>query len=144
REWVVHAACREPSRAEHLQRMAAGAGDHIVVHRLDVTDAGQIDALARDLGREPIDLLVNNACVYVPGESGLGHVDAARWLEVLRVNTIAPFMVTSALLPNIAASRRKIVAAVSSMMGSIEDNTSGGSYAYRSSKAALNMVIRSL
>src|SRR5262249_55999455 len=101
-------------------------------------------ARGRGWGRGSIDRRVNKGGGEVPGESGLGHVDAARWLEVLRVNTIAPFMVTSALLPNIAASRRKIVAAVSSMMGSIEDNTSGGSYAYRSSKAALNMVIRSL
>jgi NAD(P)-dependent dehydrogenase (short-subunit alcohol dehydrogenase family) len=71
-------------------------------------------------------------------------MDYAAWEDVFRINTIGPMHLTDALVPRIAAGKRKIVAAVTSLMGSIEDNASGGYYAYRSSKAGLNAVFKSL
>ena len=73
-----------------------------------------------------------------------GKVDKAAWLSTLEVNTVAPLKLTEALLPNILQSNLKKIAVITSMMGSITDNTSGGSYIYRSSKAALNAAFRSL
>jgi NAD(P)-dependent dehydrogenase (short-subunit alcohol dehydrogenase family) len=135
----VIAACRDPSAATALK---AVTGDVRVVG-LDVADGGSIRALADGLANEPIDILLNNAGVYGKAQS-LGKMDYAAWEDVFRVNTIGPMHLTDALVPRIAAGKRKIVAAVTSLMGSISDNSSGGYYAYRSSKAALNAVFKSL
>jgi NAD(P)-dependent dehydrogenase (short-subunit alcohol dehydrogenase family) len=64
--------------------------------------------------------------------------------ECFATNTVGPLRVTAALLANLRAGERRLVANITSRMGSIADNTSGGSYAYRSSKAALNMANRSM
>jgi NAD(P)-dependent dehydrogenase (short-subunit alcohol dehydrogenase family) len=138
--WRVLAACRDPDGAKDLKKVK-GTVD---IHRLDVTDADQVAALARALKGEPIDLLINNAGVYGPRDDRLGHMDYAAWEATLRVNTIAPFRVTEAFLPNVVASERKLIVSITSGLGSIERNTDGGIYAYRSSKAALNAVVRSL
>jgi len=138
--WRVHAACRDPDGARDLKKIA---GD-VELHRLDVTDARQIAALAKALKGEPIDLLINNAGVYGARGDGPGHMDYAAWEATLRVNTLAPLRVSEALLPNVAASGKKLIVAITSRMASIDLNTEGGSYAYRSSKAALNAAMRSL
>ncbi|MGE5537186.1 MAG: SDR family oxidoreductase [Gemmatimonas sp.] len=135
----VIAACRDPGSASALK---AVKGDVRVV-ALDVADGGSIRALADALANEPIDILINNAGVYGKAQS-LGKMDYAAWLDVFRINSIGPMHLTDALLPRIAAGKRKVVAAVTSLMGSIADNSSGGYYAYRSSKAALNAVFKSL
>jgi NAD(P)-dependent dehydrogenase (short-subunit alcohol dehydrogenase family) len=66
------------------------------------------------------------------------------WLKVLDVNTLGPMRVSEAFVDHVARSERKLIVTLTSGMGSIGDNTSGGAFAYRSSKAALNMVMRSL
>jgi len=141
--WKVHACCRNPGRAGDLERLETGHGGRIAVHPLDVTDGGQVRALASALKGEPIDILVNNAGVY--GErAGFGQVDDKVWLYSLKVNTMAPLHVSEALVDNVAAGDRKVIAVMSSKMGSIDDNTSGGHYVYRSSKAAVNIVMKSM
>ncbi|MFM2128723.1 MAG: hypothetical protein RL477_269 [Pseudomonadota bacterium] len=137
--WRVHACCRAPADAGAL---AAIAGD-VTVHALDVTDHGAIAALARNVAGEAIDLLLNNAGIYGRRQS-LGRIDFAGWEEVLRTNTLAPVAVTEALLPALEKAKGAKVALITSRMGSIADNTSGGTYAYRASKAALNAAGRSL
>jgi NAD(P)-dependent dehydrogenase (short-subunit alcohol dehydrogenase family) len=137
--WRVHAGCRSPERAMDLEEIK---GD-VAVHRLDVTDEASIAALARALGGAAIDVLVNNAGVYGRRQS-LGHIDYGGWEGVLRTNVLAPVAVTEALLPALQRAERPRVALITSRMGSIADNTSGGTYAYRSSKAALNAAGRSL
>jgi NAD(P)-dependent dehydrogenase (short-subunit alcohol dehydrogenase family) len=131
--WRVLAACREPKKADTLK---AVKGD-IAVLALDVTDAEQLAALSKTLKDETIDVLINNAGVA-------GDESTEGWLRTLHINSIAPIRVTQALLPMLARSERKLVASITSGMGSIADNTSGGSYAYRSSKAALNAAMKSL
>ncbi len=114
------------------------------MHRLDVTDAGQISALVDTLAGRPVDILLNNAGVMGSRQQLEGPLDEKTWLDVFRINTIAPMRLAQALLENVAASEKKIIASMTSRMGSIDDNTSGGHYYYRTSKAALNMATRSL
>ncbi len=109
----------------------------------DVRDDASVRALADALGDAPVDVLVNNAGV-VGDRAPLATMDMARALETYDVNALGPLRVTRALLPNLRRGAAKRVASVSSGMGSIGDNRSGGSYAYRMSKAALNMASRNL
>lgn len=137
--WRVHAACRKPRAAAGLGRIK---GD-IAVHKLDVTDGAMVAALAERIA-EPIDILVNNAGIYGPARQDYGDIDYAGWAETFAVNAMAPLRVAQAFAGHVARSDRRLIANLTSQMGSIADNTSGGDYAYRSSKAALNMVMRSL
>jgi NAD(P)-dependent dehydrogenase (short-subunit alcohol dehydrogenase family) len=140
--WRVHACCRRPEMARELSRLAAGTEGRVSIHSLDVTNPAQVAALPAILEGEPLDLLVNNAGVYGP-EDAFGSTDRASWLAAFHVNAIAPMQIMEALAAPVARSRRKLMACVSSKMGSMADNRSGGSYAYRSSKAALNAVVAS-
>lgn len=142
--WRVLACCRDPNSAQALRALEPGSGGRIRVLRLDVTNAKSIQAAAEAVGSEPIDVLVNNAGVGGPRSETLGRLDYDAWLRVLDVNTLGPMRVTEAFLDNVARGREKKIVTITSGMGSIADNTSGGAYAYRSSKAAVNMAMRSL
>lgn len=113
-------------------------------HRaLDVTEASQFDALKRELGDAPIDILVSNAGIgRDPGV--LGRLDFDFVQRVLAVNTIGPLKLVDTFVDNVAASTERKLVLVSSRMGSIVANLSGGHYAYRASKAGLNAIGRSL
>ncbi|MBU3735988.1 MAG: SDR family oxidoreductase [Methylobacterium sp.] len=142
--WQVHATCRHPDQAHALQALA-GKYPAIRMHPLDVADFDRIDSLARELQNESIDLLLNNAGIYPSGSRGrLGATDEAEWAQAFRVNSMAPLRMCEAFLTHVARSPLKKIALITSKMGSIDDNTSGGAYIYRTSKAALNMVARSL
>ncbi|MBW8055212.1 MAG: SDR family oxidoreductase [Nitrospira sp.] len=140
--WRVLACCRDPGRATQLSALATKS-DGVSVYPLDVTDAKQIRTLAETVEDTPVDLLINNAGIYGQRDADFGNTDTSRWLETLRVNVIAPMKVMEALVAAVVVSRRRTIACISSRMGSIGDNTSGGSYVYRSSKAALNAVAKS-
>ena len=142
--WQVIAACRAPKGAKELQQIAAASGGRIRILEMDVTDAASVRAAAAGLKGEVIDLLLNNAGVGGPPGQQLGKLDYAGWARVLDTNTLGPMRVVEAFLENVANSHLKQVVTITSGMGSIEDNTSGGRYAYRSSKAAVNMVMKSL
>jgi NAD(P)-dependent dehydrogenase (short-subunit alcohol dehydrogenase family) len=109
---------------------------------LDVADPASIDALGRVLEGVAIDVLINNAAVR--GDTGgLATLDAEAFLKVMRVNTLAPLLVTRALVTNLRAGERRVVANISSRAGSLAEGTlddDDGDYAYRCSKAALNMA----
>jgi len=141
--WLVTACCREPENAKELQSLLE-ANEGLSVFQLDVTDYEGVDELAENLVGEPIDLLINNAGYYGPKGSGFGGTDVDEWRQVMEINTIAPLKIAEAFCANLALSEHGIYAAISSKMGSMGDNTSGGSYIYRSSKAALNSVVKSL
>jgi NAD(P)-dependent dehydrogenase (short-subunit alcohol dehydrogenase family) len=142
--WRVFACCRNPANAADLHAIADSSGKRVTLHALDVQHRAQIETLARDLKAEPLDILLNNAGLYGPNKMFLGQVDYDAWEEVLAVNTLAPLKLAECFLENVAASKRKIIASISSTMGSITLNTEGRHYLYRSSKAALNMVVKSL
>jgi NAD(P)-dependent dehydrogenase (short-subunit alcohol dehydrogenase family) len=137
--WRIHACCRHPDKAKALKAVAG----EVVAHRLDVTDGLQVAGLARGLVEEPIDLLINNAGRY-GSRVGFGKTPYDEWLEVLKVNTVAPLRMAERFVEHLARSEGKLLVNISSRVGSIADNGSGGSYVYRSSKAALNMVTKSL
>jgi NAD(P)-dependent dehydrogenase (short-subunit alcohol dehydrogenase family) len=142
--WQVFAACRAPNAARELQQLAAENSGRIRVLEMDVTDMASVRVAAAELKGETIDLLLNNAGVGSPPDQKIGRLDYAAWAKVLDTNTLGPMRVSEAFLENVAKSQLKRIVTITSGMGSIEDNTSGGSYAYRSSKAAVNMVIKSL
>lgn len=139
--WNVIACCRDPQSATALQNVASKYRN-VQIIALDVADFTQIDAVALQLKGQKIDVLLNNAGVYP--ESSLGDVDFDDWTTAFKINTMAPFKMAEAFLPHVAASQLKKIATLSSKMGSLDDNTSGGSYIYRTSKAAVNMVMKSL
>jgi len=135
--WRVHAACRDAALATALDSIE---GD-VTVHALDVADDSQIEALARNLKDKPIDLLINNAGIL--DDDRFGQTDTATWLRAFRVNCIAPLHLLERLAPNLERGKLKRAVALTSRMGSITDNGSGGDYIYRSSKAALNAAMKS-
>ncbi len=143
--WRVYATCRRPDLAAELEQLAA-AHPHVSVHGLDVTEAGTIKAAAGLVGRDGLDLLVNNAGVYFErwGKDVLGKVDYRDWEQTFRVNTLGAMRVTEALVEPLARGNRPLVVAITSHMGSIADITSPRDYAYRSSKAALNAAMKGL
>lgn len=144
-DWRVLATCRQPEQAGELHALAR-AQRNVEIHRLDVTHPDEIATLAEQLRAQPIDLLVNNAGVYFEkfASDRLGEIYYPEWEETLRVNTLGAVRVTEAFAGHVAASQRRLVAAITSHMGSIADIESPGSYAYRTSKAALNAVMRGL
>ena len=141
--WQVLACCRNPADAGELQALGE-RGLAIEVHALDVTNYEQMAALADQLSNRPIDILLSNAGIYGSKGTGFGEIGAQEWRQVLEVNTIAPLMLVQAFVEQVAASQQKLVAVISSKVGSIADNTSGGSYIYRSSKTAVNQVVKCL
>jgi NAD(P)-dependent dehydrogenase (short-subunit alcohol dehydrogenase family) len=138
--WRVFATCRELERAGALR----GREGDISIHALDVGDFDRIDALAKELKDEAIDVLINNAGVYGAGPQTLESLDYDEWASVMRIDCMAPIRVSRAFLEHVGRSEKKVIVAITSKMGSIDDNTSGGAYIYRSSKAALNAAMKSL
>ncbi|AWB65244.1 short-chain dehydrogenase [Saccharobesus litoralis] len=139
----VIATCRQPDAASELNKLAH-TNKHLNVVPLDISNPKSIQQLQKELANQPIDLLINNAGMYGPKGLPRESVSTQDWLNVFQVNSIAPFMVTNALLDNLKQVKNAKIAYLTSKMGSMTDNNSGGSYIYRSSKAALNAVIKSL
>ena len=134
--WRVIACCRSPDKAPELKKL----GRHVEAHALEVTSQDSIRHLAKALNGTPIDVLINNAGLH-GDRRAFGETDVALWKQIFEVNTIAPYQVLAALVENVAASTQKKVVNISSRVGSMGDGPSGGTYAYRSSKTALNMVM---
>ena len=134
----VFATCLDPDSAKAARAIK---GD-VRVLKLDVSDLAAIDALAGDI-TEPIDMLVSNAGLG-KHHPGFGDTDYDQWQRILAVNLMGPMRLAEAFVEHVARSSMKVMAFVSSRMGSIALNLTGGSYAYRSSKAGLNAVVKSL
>jgi NAD(P)-dependent dehydrogenase (short-subunit alcohol dehydrogenase family) len=141
--WQVYAACRDPASASEIRRLAEDSYGKLRILAMNVTDQASIRAAATELDGQAIDLLLNNAGIIGPRGQTIGNIDYEAWAEVLAVNTMGPMRVSEAFVGHVASSDRKLIVTLTSGMGSIADNTSGGSIIYRSSKAAVNMVVRS-
>ena len=147
--WRIYACCRAPGSAAALADLAALSAGATTVHTLDVGSTAQIDALAAELRGTPIDMLVNNAgllghTIDQQGPGAFGTVDYETWAEVHAINTMAPLRVAEAFVDHVAASEMKLMFFMSTYMGSITDLADGNFYPYRSSKAALNMLVKAL
>jgi NAD(P)-dependent dehydrogenase (short-subunit alcohol dehydrogenase family) len=153
--WTVIATHRRSGVPESL---AGVIKDHknVRVEKLDVTSADDLKALTAKLNGEPIDLLINNAGIYndrskchdddCPGDwstQGFGDLHYDLLDTIMAVNVKGPLMVSEALLPNVKASKRKTIIAISSTNGSLTDQLAGsGAIFYRASKAALNRAMQ--
>ena len=133
----VVATCRNPDAAREL-------GDlDVQVEPLDVTDAASIARVAELYADRRLDLLINNAGIGV-GHRPLGELDYEEMSVFYRTIALGPLQLTESLLTALRRSESRTVVSLTSRVGSIQDNTSGGSYAYRASKAALNAITKSL
>jgi NAD(P)-dependent dehydrogenase (short-subunit alcohol dehydrogenase family) len=130
--WEVVATTRQPSA--ELEALGVRA------EQLDMQDLGSVAQFRTRI--DSLDLLIANAGTYGP-KNASGAEDAQGWLDTFAVNTVAPYLLAHSLLPLVRERRGKLIA-ISSRMGSIEDNSSGGYLAYRTSKTALNSAWRNL
>ena len=140
--WKIIACCRNPAEASELKALHQ-YHDSIQIEALDVAHFDQIDSVAKKLADTDIDVLINNAGVY-GDHHGFGQLDYQAWLTTLAINAQAPIKMAEAFLPQIKRGNKKLIVSISSLMGSIADNDSGGSILYRTSKAALNAAMKSL
>jgi NAD(P)-dependent dehydrogenase (short-subunit alcohol dehydrogenase family) len=134
--WSVVATCRNEAAARELR----GLEGEVAVELLDMRDHQALASFG-DRVSGPLDLLIANAGITRP--DGYSPADADGWLEVLDVNCVAPTFLAHHLAPQVVAARGKMIA-ITSEMGSIAENRSGGWTAYRASKAALNAAWRSM
>ena len=140
--WQVIAGCRQVDKAEALMQLA-GLYPALLVVPLDIQKHQQVEALASQLEQTPIDLLISNAGVYGDRHT-FGDLDYNAWRDTLETNVLSAMKLAEVFASHLAASESGLFVAISSLMGSMADNGSGGSYLYRSSKAALNAVMKSL
>ncbi len=138
--WQVVACCRRPDAAPEMSGLAGA----VRVEALEVADHGAVERLAAALDGTPIDLLINNAGIKGPEAQDFAAMDYDGWAEVFRVNAMAPLKLAQAFGPHLAASQRRLLVSISSRMGSVGLNEGANNIAYRSSKAALNMVNKCL
>ena len=140
--WEVIAACRNPGAAEGLRRLAESVKDSLTVVAMDVADSASVRRAAARLQVPAIDILINSAGVFGGEGQRLGSLDYHDWMQVLEVNLLGPARVCEAFLDRIGRSEHRLIVTITSGMGSLSDNTSGGSVLYRTSKAAVNMLMR--
>lgn len=146
RGWRVIGTARKPAEATELNALATGSDGRVLVEALDVMDFASIDALAKKYEGQPVDILFNNAGVTGGGE----NQQFARNMQwelfdvVHRTNVVGPLKMAEAFLPNLLVGQQKKISNVSSSQGSIGSTKNGMLYIYRSSKAALNMVMVNL
>lgn len=137
--WRVIATCRAPAKATALRKLGAA----VAVHAMDVDDHASVEALAKELRRVPIDLLINNAGIYGGTGQRFGRLDEGAWAKVFRTNVLGPAKVSECFADHVANSDQKRIVCISSYMGSIEQ-AGGGAYYYGTSKAALNYVCHAM
>ncbi len=150
--WQVIAGVRRPDagRTAALAAIAEGGRGDVAIEPLDVTDAAGVAALGVRYRDHAIDVLINNAGLLTPDRGpsgtlqGLDAIDFDHWTHEFRVNAQGPLRVVLACLESVARSRRRTIVNMSSGMGSIRRTSEGGAYYYRTSKAALNMLTRTL
>ena len=141
--WNVIATCRTPAKAERLKVLASKHAN-IVIEELDIVDDDEIEALAEKYDGTPIDVLLNNAAIntFRFGPNRFGKIDYEWFEEILVVNIIGQLKVSEAFQDNVAASDQKKIISMTSTGGSIANVRAPVAVAYRSSKAGLNMAMR--
>ena len=139
----VIATCRNRNSAKDLLELE-NTTNNLSLVELDVSNPNSINNFTSKIAGLPIDTFISNAGVSGPKNIEFGNFDAKEWLDVFNINTIAPLIITQKILKNLRLGKDKKLVFISSKVGSIEDNTSGGMYIYRTSKTALNQVIKSL
>lgn len=134
----VIATARKPSKATELNKLG------VQIEQLDISSSESVTALANKLAKQPIDILLNNAGIGGHSTAKFEDLEIDRLAKVMDVNSLGAVRVIQGLLPNLRRADTKVVASISSKMGSIEENGSGGALGYRASKSALNSFNKSL
>lgn len=142
RGWTITAGVRNPDAATDLKALDPGDG-RLRIEAYDATDLNAAKALKAKV-EGPLDILFANAGIMGPSDQQFGSAASEGFMDTLRTNAFAPLALAEAFADQVAESQLKVIALQSSRMGSIADNDSGGRYAYRASKAALNAVGKSL
>jgi NAD(P)-dependent dehydrogenase (short-subunit alcohol dehydrogenase family) len=140
----VIATCRDIATSTDLTALTLKHSGQLSLVEMDVSDEASMREAVALLNDEAIDVFINNAGMYGPRDANFGNVDGPAMAEVLYTNAVAPVLLTQLLIDNVRKGSGKKLVYVSSKMGSIADNGRGGSYIYRSSKTALNSVVKSL
>lgn len=140
RGWSVIGTARDRSRAEGLEQLAAGSGGRVEIESIDIDNEQDLEAMAGRLKGRKLDLLFVNAGIS-GSQNPIERSTDEDLLRVLRTNAIAPIRIAQRLLPQVVDGGS--IAFMTSLMGSITDNGSGGFDLYRISKASLNMLTRS-
>lgn len=145
KNYQVYCCCRDMKTCDQLLTIARRY-PYVKVYQVDVTNEDQLSGLADELKNKPIDILLNNAGIYGPAGENIGAepIDKEGMINTFLTNALAPLKISEAFIPNLCMGKDRKVVSVSSKMGSISCNTSGGSPAYRSSKAALNAIMRTM
>ena len=133
----VIATARNPAKADALNALG------VQVEQLDVTDADSVSRLATKIS-QPVDILLNNAGVSGVSSEKFEDLDVGGLLQTFNVNSLGVLRVTQAFLPNLERGKTRVIANISSIMGSLSSNKSPGAMGYRASKAALNSFNQSL
>lgn len=139
--WHVIATCRQPDQAEALQTLVS---DKIQVLPCDIADQKSVSCLSEQLKDVALDCLINNAGAYSSKGERFDNVTAENMLAVFRTNTLGTLAVCQAFEPQLRKGEDKLIVVISTKVSSIADNRSGGSYSYRASKTALNMVMKNV
>lgn len=140
----VLATCRTPDRADALQALSGDYPDRLIIEALDVNDDQMLSVLSQKYADQPIDLLICNAGVYGPRGARFGEIDRVQFLQTMETNAFAPLNMVQQFMAQLSAGSDKKCVLLTSKMGSMTDNSSGGAYIYRASKAALNAIGKSL
>ena len=135
------ACCRDLEQSIELRRLAKQL-PNITLETLEITNPKQIQNLAYKI-MQPIDILLLNAGIKGASQT-LSEINAEDMLTVFDTNVVGQLSMIQYFADKVTASYDKQIVVLSSKMGSIDDNRSGGSYSYRASKAALNIVMKSV
>lgn len=138
--WQVIATARAPSEAHDLRAL----GGAVSILPLDVADDASLESFIAAIGDRPLDLVIANAGIGSGSEKPAARVTREEWQATLSINTYAPFHLAAALCRNLERGGQRKLVAISSLAASIAAYPISGHYAYRASKAALNMLWRSL
>lgn len=150
--WQILACARDPRSSAALQQLCRDYPQQVQCHALDLQSHTSIEKLASTLDKQAIDVLINSAGTMGRGNfatEGLnfgrfGHSNFDDWVDIYRLNVIAPMKMAEVFVEHVARSTQKKIITLTSILGSIEKNRIGGLYAYRASKAAVNAIMRSM
>ena len=140
RGWHVIATARQPGQSKGLQALFAAHSEQMELEAIDVDRTGDLDALAQRQGRRRLHLLFLNAGIMGPKEQSALKASREDIAQIMWTNAVAPIRIAERLLPQVVEGGT--VAFMSSHLGSVAANTSGGHELYRMSKASLNTLVR--
>ena len=135
----IYATARDITNADDLKKF-----DNIELLELDLLDKDSIKSFCSELKDIPLDMIINNAGIFQDEQMEETILDPELWLDEIMINAIGPVVLSQKLKENIMSGNDKKIIFISSQMGSIDDNYSGGYYFYRTSKSALNSAAKSL